>query len=232
MGRFQSRYQYNIVFVRATALDEVDRLRWALASPVRAQAGRVARPAGPKSPKRKNPRLAWLPGADPPGAAENEKRRARASGLDIPNLEGRMRRVVLVLIGSMVAMAPSAAATQPRAEGVRRAGVHHRVWGGVPKPGGESWVCAFADEFNGTSLDRTKWLPQTNFATGMPSPSSRSCHVDHPANVAVRQGALQLTVRRVKTPVVCKGDAGPTTRRARSARTACSASSTAASRHA
>ncbi len=60
---FQSRYQYNIVFVRATALDEVDRLRWALAS-FRSgqQAGRVARPPAPKKKSsRKKPRLAWLP---------------------------------------------------------------------------------------------------------------------------------------------------------------------------
>jgi beta-glucanase (GH16 family) len=75
----------------------------------------------------------------------------------------------------------------------------------VSKPGGASWMCAFVDDFNGTSLDRTKWHPQINFATGASAAPSRSCHVDDPANVAVRQGALQLTVRRVETPVVCKG---------------------------
>jgi len=121
-----------------------------------------------------------------------------------------MRRAVLGsvlgLIGSVVAMAPSSAATQPRAEQVSAEPAFLIGCGAaVPKPGGGSWVCTFADEFNGTSLDRTKWLPQTNFATGMPSPASRSCHVDHPANIAVRQGNLHLTVRRVSRPVVCKG---------------------------
>ena len=77
--------------------------------------------------------------------------------------------------------------------------------GGCRKPGGGLWVCTFADEFNGTSLDRTKWLPQTNFATGGTRPSTRSCHVDNPANVAVGQGHLELTVRKVSAPVVCQG---------------------------
>jgi FkbM family methyltransferase len=60
---FQSRYQYNIVFVRATALDEIDRLRWALASfRSMQQSGRVTTPASPRPPRRrKKPRLAWLP---------------------------------------------------------------------------------------------------------------------------------------------------------------------------
>jgi beta-glucanase (GH16 family) len=75
----------------------------------------------------------------------------------------------------------------------------------LPKPGGGVWACTFADEFDGASLDRTRWVPQTNFATGTKSASSRSCHVDDAGNVAVRQGNLQLTVRRARTPVVCDG---------------------------
>jgi len=60
---FQSRYQYNIVFVRATALDEFDRLRWALASfRSSQQSGRATRPASPRPARsKKKPRLAWLP---------------------------------------------------------------------------------------------------------------------------------------------------------------------------
>jgi beta-glucanase (GH16 family) len=75
----------------------------------------------------------------------------------------------------------------------------------LPKPGGGVWTCTFADEFDGASLDRTKWVVQTNHPTGTRSASSRSCHVDDPRNVAVRQGNLQLTVRKVRTPVVCNG---------------------------
>ena len=75
----------------------------------------------------------------------------------------------------------------------------------LPKPGGGVWKCTFADEFNGTSLDRTKWVPQINFPTGSSAASSTSCHVDDPSNVAVREGNLQLTVREARTPVVCNG---------------------------
>ena len=73
------------------------------------------------------------------------------------------------------------------------------------KPGGGVWTCTFADDFDGVRLDRAKWLPQSNFATGTVSASSRSCHVDDPDNVSVSEGNLQLTVRQVTTPVVCEG---------------------------
>ena len=116
-----------------------------------------------------------------------------------------MRRVVwcmaVGLIASLVTMSPSAAASAPRVEPVSLVG----CGAAVARPGGGLWVCSFADEFSGSSLDRTKWLPQTNFATGTSSASSRSCHVDNPANVDVVQGKLKLTVRKVSTPVVCKG---------------------------
>ena len=109
--------------------------------------------------------------------------------------------IVMVLIGSVVSMGPSEAAVLPSAEPLLITGCGTAI----PKPDGGLWECTFADEFSGSSLDRTKWLPQTNFATGTSSASSRSCHVDDPANVAVRQGSLRLTVRKAKTPVVCKG---------------------------
>jgi beta-glucanase (GH16 family) len=119
--------------------------------------------------------------------------------------EAKMRRAVLStamgLIASLVAIGPSAAATQPTGDPLRIA----TCGTALPKPGGGLWVCTFSDEFNGTSLDRTKWHPQTNFATGVAWPWGRSCHVDNPANVAVGEGNLKLTVRRASTPVVCQG---------------------------
>lgn len=110
--------------------------------------------------------------------------------------------VVMALVASLVAMSPSDAAAPPRVEPVMATGCGPTL----PKPEGGTWECTFADEFNGSSLDRTKWHPQTNFATGTSSAASRSCHVDHPDNVAVRQGFLQLTVRKVSNPVVCMGN--------------------------
>ena len=34
------------------------------------------------------------------------------------------------------------------------------------KTDGSYWRCTFVDDFNGDQLDRTKWVPQTIFATG------------------------------------------------------------------
>ena len=73
----------------------------------------------------------------------------------------------------------------------------------LSKPGGGSWACTFVDNFTGTSLDRTKWVPQIYYGTG--TPEARSCNVDDPNNVAVGSGHLKLTVRKVATPVQCSG---------------------------
>jgi hypothetical protein len=63
-------------------------------------------------------------------------------------------------------------------------------------------VCTFADDFDGAQLDRTKWLPQSNFITGDVA-GSYACYRDHPDNVSVADGALQLTVRQEPEPVPC-----------------------------
>ena len=116
-----------------------------------------------------------------------------------------MRRAVLCivigLIASFVATEPATAVQEKRDELQSLSGCGPAL----SKPGGGVWECTFADEFNGRSLDRTRWVPQTNFATGTSSASSRSCHVDDPRNVALKQGTLQLTIRKESTPVMCKG---------------------------
>jgi beta-glucanase (GH16 family) len=114
----------------------------------------------------------------------------------------RARLVALmVVIGLCLAMDAIPTSIDPRDE----LSVQAECGPAIPKPGGGVWECTFADEFNGKSLDRTKWLPQTEFSTGATSPSARSCHVDDPRNVAVGQGTLKLTVRKVSSPVVCQG---------------------------
>ena len=69
------------------------------------------------------------------------------------------------------------------------------------KADGTAWSCSFDDEFNGTALDRTKWLPQTAFTTG--SPDAYACYVDDPRNVSVADGTLDLTVRKLASPQPC-----------------------------
>lgn len=76
----------------------------------------------------------------------------------------------------------------------------------VLKPDGTPWVCTFDDEFDGTSLDRSKWYVQTTAATGYHS--GAECFVDSPNNIAVSGGTLQLTVRKESAPFTCKTPSG------------------------
>ena len=70
------------------------------------------------------------------------------------------------------------------------------------KPDGSAWSCTFDDEFSGTALDRTKWLPQTVFTSG--SASAFACYGNDPSTVNVADGSLNLSVRRTATPVSCQ----------------------------
>ena len=74
------------------------------------------------------------------------------------------------------------------------------------KPDGSAWACTFDDEFDGTSVDRTKWLVQTTAASGYRS--GPECYVDSPDNVAVDNGTLRLTVRKESAPFTCKTPSG------------------------
>jgi beta-glucanase (GH16 family) len=79
------------------------------------------------------------------------------------------------------------------------------------KADGTLWSCTFADDFDGTTLDRDAWLPQTNFVSG--TEDAHACYLDDPDNVAVSDGTLDLTVRREDAPVACAdqslGDTSP-----------------------
>lgn len=64
----------------------------------------------------------------------------------------------------------------------------------IHKPNGTAWRCAFADNFNGTALSRSRWtvLTSKNVNFG----SRPDCFVDSPRNIAVSDGVLRLTTRR------------------------------------
>jgi beta-glucanase (GH16 family) len=73
-----------------------------------------------------------------------------------------------------------------------------------PRPAnadGSLWSCTFVDEFTGTGLDRSKWVPQTYFSSG--DPTAFACYIDDPSVVDVADGSLNLTVRRASTPMSC-----------------------------
>jgi beta-glucanase (GH16 family) len=69
------------------------------------------------------------------------------------------------------------------------------------KADGTAWRCTFVDNFSGTTLDRSKWQPQTSFASG--SLLMRACYLDDPSTVSVAGGNLVLAVRRVLAPASC-----------------------------
>ncbi len=73
----------------------------------------------------------------------------------------------------------------------------------LPKDGGGTWECTFADEFDGSALDRTKWTPHPTSKNS--HDDGRLCYVDDPDNVSVSDGTLKLTVRKEETPVDCAG---------------------------
>jgi beta-glucanase (GH16 family) len=70
------------------------------------------------------------------------------------------------------------------------------------KADGTAWSCTFHDEFTGSRLDRTKWVPQTAMLTGDPT-AGFACYVDDPDNISVGSGMLNLTVRKETVPVPC-----------------------------
>jgi beta-glucanase (GH16 family) len=73
----------------------------------------------------------------------------------------------------------------------------------LPKAGGGLWTCDFGDEFNGTSLNRAMWLPQTTRGSGFDS-NDHDCFMDSPNNVSVTGGNLVLTSRPEPAPFICE----------------------------
>jgi beta-glucanase (GH16 family) len=77
----------------------------------------------------------------------------------------------------------------------------------LKKPDGSTWRCSFDDEFDGTSVDTTKWRVQATSWNGFHS--GAECFVDDPDNVSVSGGALHLTVRQEKYGFTCAAPKKP-----------------------
>jgi beta-glucanase (GH16 family) len=72
----------------------------------------------------------------------------------------------------------------------------------VVKANGTPWVCTLAENFDGSSLNRALWVPQTSATSGFGSQDD--CFVDDPDNIAVSGGTLKLTVRKEAASYSCK----------------------------
>jgi beta-glucanase (GH16 family) len=75
------------------------------------------------------------------------------------------------------------------------------------KPGGGHWDCSFDDEFGGSQLDRTKWLPVKTASIGFHSGSE--CYVDSDQTVSVSGGSLHLTLLKEPAPLACAAETTP-----------------------
>jgi len=56
------------------------------------------------------------------------------------------------------------------------------------------WSLVWADEFNGTKLDRKKWKPEKSCWGG--GNQERQCYTDRPQNIKVADGKLHLIARK------------------------------------
>jgi beta-glucanase (GH16 family) len=69
-----------------------------------------------------------------------------------------------------------------------------------------NWTCTFDDEFNGSSLNTSTWVPQVSAASGYLNGES-ACYVDSPDTISVSGGYLHLTALQV-APFTCSYGSG------------------------
>jgi beta-glucanase (GH16 family) len=77
----------------------------------------------------------------------------------------------------------------------------------IAKKAVDYWQCTFSDDFDGTTLDSTKWVPQRTDTSGYTS-GKTACFVDSPNNISVSNGTLQLTARKEAAPFTCNDPSG------------------------
>ena len=88
---------------------------------------------------------------------------------------------------------------------VRRIAARRPVDACGPQPRkdrGSWWSCSFHDDFEGTGLDRGRWVASTAFSSGNVL-GAGACYLDDPSVVSVSGGALRLSVRSLPAPMLC-----------------------------
>jgi len=78
---------------------------------------------------------------------------------------------------------------------------------------GGYYACTFRDDFDGTALDRSRWMVQETSFSGMYG-GSDGCYVDNDRTVRVDGGLLRLTSTILPEPFVCASPYGSFTTRA------------------
>jgi beta-glucanase (GH16 family) len=75
------------------------------------------------------------------------------------------------------------------------------------KPTGGNYTCSFDDEFNGTTINTSRWKVATTALSGLSSPN-RDCYVALPANISESYGSLHLTASKADAPFTCESPRG------------------------
>jgi beta-glucanase (GH16 family) len=112
-------------------------------------------------------------------------------------------------LGALALLVVATAVIAPRSNSsVAAAATTGPSCGGVTfyKADGVAWQCTFDDEFNGTTLDTSKWNVQETATSSFHS--GDECFVDSPNNVSVSGGHLNLTVREESAPFLCQDPSG------------------------
>ena len=75
------------------------------------------------------------------------------------------------------------------------------------RAGGGYYSCTFRDDFDGSTLDRSKWMVQETRISGMYG-GSQGCYVDNDRTVGVSSGQLRLTSTILPEQFLCKSPYG------------------------
>ncbi|GAA3549831.1 glycoside hydrolase family 16 protein [Nocardioides daeguensis] len=78
----------------------------------------------------------------------------------------------------------------------------------VQRADGSSYSCTFHDEFDGTTLDRTRWIAQDTALTGVFT-GQGGCYVDNDRAIRVDDGTLHLTATIRDRMFLCRSPYAP-----------------------
>lgn len=76
----------------------------------------------------------------------------------------------------------------------------------LTKPDRTAWTCSFVDNFDGRSLDTTKWITQQTAVTGFRS--GQTCFTAGSKNLRVFRGELEIVARAENGQFLCKSPSG------------------------
>jgi len=123
-------------------------------------------------------------------------------------MHATVRRMSRVLAGAALVGVAAIAPLQAVTAGTTAAAVASSDACGavLAKGDGTTWACSFVDNFDGTSLDTTKWIIQQTAVTGFRT--GQTCYTASNKNIAVRRGGLELTARAEKGQFICRSPSG------------------------